>query len=63
MKDACYLAYLGISLTAFMATALFLMVYVNPKDASYSWLPLLYAGISAVIAVVTNYFARRQLVS
>jgi len=63
MKDARYLAYLGVSLTAFMATALFLMLYMNPKDASYSWLPLLYAGISAVIAVVTNYFARRQLVS
>jgi phytoene synthase len=50
--------YLGISLTAFMATGLFAMVYFNPKDASYSFLPLIYAGLSLATAIGTNIAAR-----
>ncbi|KAA1258683.1 All-trans-phytoene synthase/15-cis-phytoene synthase [Rubripirellula obstinata] len=46
--------WLGLSLTAFMATALFVMVYMNPKSDVYSTLPLLYATGSLVFAVAAN---------
>lgn len=59
MNDAKYLAYLGVSLTAFMASALFVMVSINPKDASYAALPILYAIISVGVGVATNFLARR----
>ena len=59
MRDAKYLAYLGLSLTSFMASALFVMVAMNPKDPSYSALPFIYAGGSVVIGIVTNLLARR----
>ena len=51
-------AYLGISLTAFMATALFIMVYMNPKETTYTWLPLLYAGVSLAIAIGTHFASK-----
>ena len=54
-------AYLGVSLTCFMATALFAMVYINPKETSYTWLPLVYAGVSLVIAVITHFQSTRYL--
>ena len=59
MKDAKYLAYLGLSLTSFMASALFVMVAVNPKDPSYSALPIIYAVGCVVIGIATNLLARR----
>jgi len=62
LKDAKYLAYLGISLTSFMATALFVMVSINPKDPSYSGLPILYAFICVGIGIATNILARREAV-
>ena len=62
MNDARYLAYLGVSLTSFMASALFLMVSVNPKDPSYAGLPMVYAAVSVVIGVATNYLARKAAV-
>lgn len=46
--------WLGLSLTAFMATALFMMVYVNPKSDVYSILPLVYAAASLLFAVIAN---------
>jgi phytoene synthase len=52
-------AYFGLSLTAFMATALFLMMYINPKESMYQSLPLVYAGVSLVIAIVTNIASRQ----
>jgi predicted neutral ceramidase superfamily lipid hydrolase len=59
MKDAKYLAYLGLSLTSFMASALFVMVAMNPKDPSYSALPVIYAVGSFLIGIVTNLLARK----
>lgn len=59
MKDAKYLAYLGLSLTSFMASALFVMVAMNPKDPSYSALPVVYAVGSFLIGIVTNLLARQ----
>lgn len=45
---------LGLSLTAIMAAVLFVLVYVNPKDASYGGLPLIYAAGSLVFAIVMH---------
>lgn len=49
MNDAKYFAYLGLSLTCLMGSALFLLLLVNPKDASYSWLPAIYAAACLAI--------------
>ena len=59
MSDARYLAYLGLSLTSFMASALFVMVSINPKDPSYSMLPMAYAIGSLAVGIVTNVLAVR----
>lgn len=52
--QAKQLVYLGISLTLIMATALFMMVFVNPKSVEYSVLPLIYAGVSLCGSVLFN---------
>ena len=57
--DSAYLASIGLSLTLTMATALFILVGVNPKQADYSNLPWIYAAMSAVAAFATNWLARR----
>ena len=45
----------GLSLTCVTATALFLMVAANPKDAAtYGSSPLIYAAGSAVLALAFN---------
>ncbi|MEE2937633.1 MAG: phytoene/squalene synthase family protein [Planctomycetota bacterium] len=59
MNDAKYLFYLGISLTAFMGSALFLLVMLNPKDATYATLPLFYAAACLGVGVATNVLAKR----
>ena len=59
MNDAKYLVYLGISLTAFMGSAAFLLVMLNPKDASYQTLPIVYAAACFAIGIVTNALAKR----
>ncbi len=53
-RQAKQVVYLGLSLTLIMATALFVMVFVNPKSAEYSFLPLVYAGLSLVGSIVFN---------
>jgi len=58
-NDALYLFYLGLSMTLIMATTLFVLVGVNPKDSSYEALPWVYALISAILATVTGWVARR----
>jgi phytoene synthase len=59
MNDARHLAYLGLSLTSFMASSLFVMVSINPKDPSYSVLPIAYAIGSLIVGIVTNVLAMR----
>jgi phytoene synthase len=59
MNDAKYLFYLGISLTAFMSSAAFLLVMLNPKDASYATLPIVYAVACFAVGIVTNLLAKR----
>ncbi len=60
-KDANYLATLGVSLTAMMATAMFVLVAFNPKDAAiYSNVPWIYATVSAVIACGTQWALYRM---
>ena len=59
INDAKYLAFLGISLTSFMASALFVMVSVNPKDPSYAGLPIFYAIGCIAIGIATNFLARK----
>lgn len=51
--------YLGLSLTLIMATALFAMVFVNPKSTEYSYLPLIYAGLSLFGSIVFNRLSAR----
>jgi hypothetical protein len=58
-NQAKQVAYLGLSLTAIMATALFFLVYINPKEEGYSYLPLVYAGGSAIAAVFFNRLSAR----
>ena len=54
-KEAFYLATLGVSLTAIMATVMFLLVAYNPKHATtYSNLPWIYAVVSATVACLTQ---------
>jgi len=58
-NQAKQVAFLGLSLTAVMATALFFLVYINPKEEGYSYLPLVYAGGSAIAAVFFNRLSAR----
>jgi phytoene synthase len=58
-NQAKQVAFLGLSLTSIMATALFFLVYINPKEEDYTYLPLVYAGASAVAAVFFNRLSAR----
>ncbi|MDG2220862.1 MAG: phytoene/squalene synthase family protein [Rubripirellula sp.] len=60
MNDAKYIAWLGLSLTAFMGGALFLLVLLNPKDASYSYLPLIYCIGCFAFGGIANFFAKQH---
>jgi hypothetical protein len=54
-KEAFYLATLGVSLTAIMATAMFLLDAYHPKDATtYNNLPWVYAVVSATVGCSTQ---------
>ncbi|MEM1225519.1 MAG: phytoene/squalene synthase family protein [Planctomycetota bacterium] len=57
--QAWHAVFLGLSLTAIMASVLFVLVYINPKEQIYGYLPLVYAGISLTIAVLTNRAAAK----
>lgn len=57
--EARYIVSLGLSLTLIMATALFLLVGMNPKDSSYEMLPWIYASTSALMATVFGALAKR----
>lgn len=59
VSQAKQVAFLGLSLTAIMASALFVLVYVNPKSSDYSYLPLLYAGVSLALGFVFNRLSAR----
>ena len=53
--EAWRVAFTGLSVTCFTATALFLLVAVKPKDgATYGSSPLVYAAGSAVLAIAFN---------
>lgn len=58
-NDNLYLFYLGISLTLVMATTMFILVGINPKQSSYESLPWIYSGVCAVLAAGTGWMARR----
>lgn len=57
VQQAKHTVYLGISLTLIMAAALFVLVYINPKEAVYSYLPLVYSGASLVGAFIFHRMA------
>jgi hypothetical protein len=57
--QAKHATYLGLSLTLFMSAALFAMVFMNPKEPSYSYLPLLYSSASLIFAILFNRMATR----
>jgi hypothetical protein len=58
-NQAKQVAFLGLSLTSIMATALFVLVYINPKEEGYSYLPLVYAGASAIAAFLFHRLSAR----
>ncbi|MFM8539442.1 MAG: hypothetical protein ACKOES_15460 [Planctomycetaceae bacterium] len=58
-SEAWRVVFTGLSLTCVTATALFVLVAVNPKDAGYGGMPMAYAAGSAVLAVVFNRAAVR----
>ena len=60
-SDAKYLAYLGLSLTAIMGAALFVLVGVNPKQEAYDSMPWIYAASCVAVAFLTGWAARRNL--
>lgn len=59
MNDAKHVCYLGISLTAFLGSALFLFVYLNPKNSAYALTPVVYAVVCGVVGLVANRMAKR----
>jgi hypothetical protein len=44
----------GLSLTSVTSVVLFLLVAINPKDAAYGSMPLVYAAGSAILALAFN---------
>jgi hypothetical protein len=52
--DAWSLVFTGLSLTCITSATLFVLVAINPKDATYGSTPLIYAGGSAALAVAFN---------
>lgn len=63
--EAWSVVFTGLSLTSITAVALFVLVAINPKDAAFGTLPLVYAGGAAVSAVAFNrasaWAARRAI--
>ncbi len=59
MNDAKCLVYLGLSLTAFMSSALILLVMLNPKDAAYSTLPIIHAVVCFAGGIAANLLAKK----
>ncbi|MGL4550076.1 MAG: hypothetical protein ACRC33_02720 [Gemmataceae bacterium] len=58
-RDSMSLATFALSLTAVMATALFVMVGFNPKAESYGSLPWYYAAGCAVASALLYGVSRR----
>ena len=52
--DAWSFVFTGLSLTSVTAVVLFLLVAINPKDAAYGSMPLVYAAGLAILALVFN---------
>jgi hypothetical protein len=53
--EAWSIMFTGLSLTCITATALFLLLAVNPKDAAtFGSAPLVYAGGTAILAIAFN---------
>ena len=58
-NQAKQIAFLGLSLTSIMATALFVMVYFNPKSQEYTYIPLIYAVGSLLASVLFHRLSAR----
>ena len=52
--DAWSVVFTGLSLTSVTAVVLFLLVAINPKDAAYGSMQLVYAAGLAILALVFN---------
>jgi hypothetical protein len=52
--EAWSVVFTGLSLTCVTAVVLFLLVAINPKDASYGSTPLFYAAGSVIVALAFN---------
>ncbi len=58
-NDARYLMSLSLSLTLVLATAMFVLMALNPKEAAYSSLPWIYSALTVVGAIAFGWLARR----
>ncbi|MFM8986532.1 MAG: hypothetical protein ACKONH_10835, partial [Planctomycetia bacterium] len=47
-------AFTGLSLTSVMGVVLFFLMFINPKEAAYGSMPLVYAAGSAMSALAFN---------
>ena len=52
--EAWSVVFTGLSLTSITAVVLFVLVAINPKDAAFGTMPLVYAAGSAVAAIAFN---------
>jgi hypothetical protein len=52
--EAWSVVFTGLSLTSVTAVVLFLLVAINPKDAAYGSMPLVYAGGLVIVALAFN---------
>ncbi len=53
-SEAWSLVFTGLSLTCVTSAALFVLVAINPKADVYGVTPLVYAGVSALLAIAFN---------
>lgn len=51
-REATYLVTFGLALVLAMATVLFALVALNPKDENYGFLPWIYSAASLLGSVV-----------
>lgn len=58
-RQSMYLVTFGLALVLSMATVLFLLVGLNPKDAEYGYLPWVYSGLSLVGAAICWFVSGR----
>lgn len=58
-QETIYIALFGVSLTLFLASTLFVLVAINPKQSIFGNMPWIYAGLSLIASLVCYLISRR----